>query len=208
VKKSVSEQVTEAFLTDIFSNQFRPGEILSERMLTEAYGCSKTTMREVLATLCHSRILRSIPRMGYEVIWVETDQAREVLELRRIIELGIFRRSFQKATPETLDRLRCCIHRTREAEQRRDLTGRWDGNAEFHMELMRLSGNGYAEWSLQFALDTLKRALVQNLSNQHDSLIGLDTMVHHTAIVEAMERGDLEAAYQALEKDLRFFEAE
>ena len=44
MKKSVSSQVCDTILDDIFHNTYKPGQILTERSLIETYGVSKTTI--------------------------------------------------------------------------------------------------------------------------------------------------------------------
>ena len=205
MKKSVFDQVLEDFLTDIFSNHFRPGEILSERMLTEAYGCSKTTMREVLVTLCNSRILRSIPRMGYEVLLVAHQEAKDTMEYRRILEVGYLRQHFHRITPEVIQRLKDCNRRCRDMDFSDGLGSHWDANAEFHMELFRAVGSAYAEWNLQFVMGIQKRACLQYLTKKYDAKLAAMSMVNHDAIIAAMEAGDVEGACKALHDDLCVF---
>ena len=205
MKKSLTEQIMEDFLADIFSNSFRPGEILSERMLTEAYGCSKTTMREVLAMLCQAHVLRSIPRMGYEVLLVEQQEAQDTMEYRRILEVGYLRLYFHRITPEVLRRLKECDELCRDPSRSGSLGEHWDRNTAFHMELIRVTGNPFIEWNLGFVLDTQKRACVQHLSSQYDSTVASAYMVNHQAILDAIEAGDVDAACKALEADLSVF---
>lgn len=205
MKKSVFDQVLEDFLTDVFSNHFRPGEILTERMLTEAYGCSKTTMREVLVTLCNSRVLRSIPRMGYEVLLVAHQEARDTMEYRRVMEVAYLRQNFHRITPDVIQRLKACNTRCRDMEFSEGIGSHWDANAEFHMELIRGVGSAYAEWNLQFVLAIQKRACVQYLTNRYDAPLAAMSMINHDAIIAALEAGDADAACQALYDDLCVF---
>ena len=205
MKKSLTEQIMEDFLADIFSNHFRPGEILSERMLTEAYGCSKTTMREVLAMLCQARVLRSIPRMGYEVLLVAHEEAEDTMEFRRVLEVGYLRRHFDRITPEVLHRLKQCNERCRNADQSDGVGCHWDSNAEFHMELMQAVGSPYSVWNMQFVLSVQKRACVQYLTQKYDATLAAASMVNHDAIIAAIEAGDVDAACKALEADLSVF---
>ena len=205
MKKSLTEQIMEDFLADIFSNHFRPGEILSERMLTEAYGCSKTTMREVLAMLCQARVLRSIPRMGYEVLLVAHEEAEDTMEYRRVLELEYLRRNFHRITPEVLESLKQCNEQCCDTDRSGDIGSHWDSNADFHLKLIRVVGNPFVEWNLRFVLDIQKRACVQYLSKRYDAVIAAKSMVNHNAILDAIGAGDVDAACKALEDDLSVF---
>ncbi len=114
MKQSISSQVCDAIVDDIFNHTYQPGQILTERALIEAYGCSKTTVREALVALCQRQIVRSIPRCGYEILRVERSTITDILEYRYILETGCLRRCFGTITPRHILRLTeldetCCM---------------------------------------------------------------------------------------------------
>lgn len=67
---------------DVLTGQFRPGERLVERELTERYGVSRTPLREALKELVRSRLAITIPYRGVFVRQVSFEFAREVYEMR------------------------------------------------------------------------------------------------------------------------------
>lgn len=205
MKKSISAQVRDSIVDDIFNNTYKPGQVLTERTLIEEYGCSKTTVREALVTLCQEHILRNIPRFGYEVLRVERSEITDILEFRYVLETGCLRRCFDTITPRHILRLQelqrdCC-----ETTPHGGLWVHWDANASFHLELIRLAGNRYAHQQLKNAMDTLKRAYAQyHWGHQNsDSLIS-DTS-NHEVLLAALRERNLEAACSALGKDLKEF---
>ena len=205
MKKSVSAQVYDSVLNDIFSNQYRPGQILTERELIEEYGCSKTTVREALVALCREHIVRSIPRCGYEVLRVERSEITDILEYRYVLETGCLARCFDQITPRPILRLeelnkRCC-----DPGFAKDVWTHWDHNAAFHLELIGLAGNRYATQQLQSAMDTLKRAYAQYYWGMRDRVETVSDMKNHQALLEALRQRDLSAACSALGRDLKDF---
>lgn len=204
--KSVSEQVYESILSDVFESRYRPGYILTERALIEEYGCSKTSIREALVTLCRENILRSIPRYGYEVLRVERSEITDILEFRYVLETGCLRRCFDTITPRHILRLQELQRDCREPLPNGGLWSHWDANANFHLELIRLAGNRYAHQQLKTALDTLKRAYAQyhwGRTGSDDYLADTD---NHEILLDALRNRDLETACSALGKDLRKFQ--
>lgn len=205
MKQSISSQVCDAILDDIFNNTYKPGQILTERALIEEYGVSKTTLREALVALCQKNIIRSIPRYGYEVLRVERSEITDILEFRYVLETGCLKRCFDTITPRHILRLRelselCCS-----PIKSGDLWSRWDHNADFHLELISLAGNRYAHQQLQNAMDTLKRAYAQYYWDKRDQVYLASDMKNHDVLIDALVRRDLEAACSALGKDLKDF---
>ena len=89
---SLKETVRNAILEGIFSGEYQPGDILNEKSLIEKYECSKSPVREALMTLCNERVLRNMPRYGYEVTRLTMDDINEMLEFRLYLEHGIVSR--------------------------------------------------------------------------------------------------------------------
>lgn len=205
MKKSVSEQVYESILSDIFESRYRPGYILTERALIEEYGCSKTTIREALVALCRENIVRSIPRYGYEVLRVERSEVTDILEFRYVLETGCLRRCFDTITPRHILRLQELQRDCSEVPTPGGFWDHWDANSEFHLELIRLAGNRYAYQQLKTALDTLKRAYAQYHWGRRDSTDLASDTENHEILLEALRNRDLETACSALGKDLKKF---
>ncbi|MDD7602685.1 MAG: GntR family transcriptional regulator, partial [Firmicutes bacterium] len=79
-ERSLKETIYHAILEDILSLEYRPGEILNEKTLIEKYNCSKSPVREALLALCADHVLRNIPRYGYEVIRLTTEDIQEMIQ--------------------------------------------------------------------------------------------------------------------------------
>lgn len=205
MKKSISAQVREAIIDDIFNNTYRPGQVLTERTLIDAYGCSKTTVREALVALCQEHILRNIPRYGYEVLRVERSEIADILEFRYVLETGCLRRCFDTISPRDILRLQELQRDCNETASSKGLWERWDANANFHLELIQLAGNRYAYRQLKDALDTLKRAYVQFYWDKQKQVFNASDMRNHDFLIAALKNKDLEAACSALGKDMKEF---
>lgn len=205
MKKSISAQVRDTIINDIFNNTYRPGQILTERSLIDACGCSKTTVREALVALCQEHILRNIPRCGYEVLRVERSEITDILEFRYVLETGCLRRCFDTITPRHILRLQELQRKCYETVSSKDLWAHWDANANFHLELIQLAGNRYAYQQLGEALDTLKRAYVQYYWDKSKQVVDASDMRNHDVLITALRARDLETACSALGKDMKEF---
>lgn len=64
-EKSLKDTIYNAILEDMFSLEYKPGDILNEKALVEKYECSKSPVREAL--------FRAVQRQcvaQYSAIWI------------------------------------------------------------------------------------------------------------------------------------------
>ena len=66
-QESLKNMVYQAILNGIFTDEYKPNQIINEQELVQKFGCSKTPIREALVTLCNEGILHSFPRFGYQI---------------------------------------------------------------------------------------------------------------------------------------------
>ena len=78
-QESLKNMVYQAILNGIFTDEYKPNQIINEQELVQKFGCSKTPIREALVTLCNEGILRSFPRFGYQVVSVSREEAQNIL---------------------------------------------------------------------------------------------------------------------------------
>ena len=104
-QESLKNMVYQAILNGIFTDEYKPNQIINEQELVQKFGCSKTPIREALVTLCNEGILRSFPRFGYQVVSVSREEAQNILDFRLVLEGGYLRQSIGHITEENLAEL-------------------------------------------------------------------------------------------------------
>jgi DNA-binding GntR family transcriptional regulator len=82
VRLQVAAKIREA-ITDL---RFRPGQILVERELCEATRASRASVREALRQLESEGLVHSVPGKGTSVAGVSMVQARDLYEMRGVLE--------------------------------------------------------------------------------------------------------------------------
>jgi GntR family transcriptional repressor for pyruvate dehydrogenase complex len=165
--RRITQQVQEQLKELILSGTFHPGERLpSERDLTEAFGVSRTAIREGLRALeaiglvviRHGSgvyVSEALPTPGdSKVIRRPQSQPRgprELIEVRLIVEPEIGALAALRATAQDLDRLRDDV------EQFRAQFGtvrRPPADLQFHVDLCKATHNGpllvIVQWVIQF----------------------------------------------------------
>lgn len=86
------EKTTEVLREAILNLHFRPGQKLVERELCEGTGVSRTCIREALRHLEAEGLVVRLPNRGVAVAEVDLDEARQIYEMRAIIEGAMARR--------------------------------------------------------------------------------------------------------------------
>lgn len=87
------QQVVQRLRSAIAEGHFRPGDRLVERELCEQLGVSRTSLREALRELENDGIVTSLAHRGVIVSTISEQGAREVYEVRGLLE-ALIARSF------------------------------------------------------------------------------------------------------------------
>lgn len=90
---TLRQQVLEVLRSAILNFQFKPGDRLIERELCEMTGVSRTSVREALRHLESEGLVQNLPNKGPMVAMVTAAEAREIFEVRRVLE-GLAARLF------------------------------------------------------------------------------------------------------------------
>ena len=105
-KKTLKETVVEGIYREIEEGIYKPNDIIHEGEIMEKYAMSKSPVREALIELCKDNVLKSIPRVGYQVVPVTLKEILDLLEFRIDVETANLRRLSQRISPEEIERLR------------------------------------------------------------------------------------------------------
>lgn len=200
---SLKDTVYDAVIKDILSSEFRPNEILNEKTLGEKYGFSKSPVREALLSLCNDNVLRNIPRYGYEVVRITTDDVHDMLQYRYILESGLLSINYDGFSERQIDRLAEIDKQCTDCGN--DVWAHWASNSEFHIMMMAFCNNNYAVNELQQCMNRLKIAYAQFYwNNLETAVLTMDTR-NHSQIIRCLRERDLEELLAYLKEDLSDF---
>lgn len=99
------QQVVQRLRSAVAEGHFRPGDRLVERELCELLGVSRTSLREALRELENDGIVTSLANRGVIVSTISEQSAREVYEVRGVLEALIARRFAEHASAAQLAEL-------------------------------------------------------------------------------------------------------
>lgn len=102
---SLRDKTTEVLRNAIITMHFAPGEKLVERRLCEDTGVSRTCVREALRHLEAEGLVSRTPNRGIQVARLSVSDARQIYEMRAIIEMHMARYFVERADPANRKRL-------------------------------------------------------------------------------------------------------
>ena len=102
---TIRKEVRRALREQILSGEIGPGERLIEAKIAASIGTSRTPVREALHSLESEGLIESIPRVGYRVKAITDQEAREIWEIRGLIEGLALRWACEHARTELIKRL-------------------------------------------------------------------------------------------------------
>ncbi|MEU5001638.1 GntR family transcriptional regulator [Streptomyces sp. NPDC021622] len=134
---SRTQYVLEAVKHRILTGQLAPGQALVETELAAQFGVSKTPVREALKTLAGTGLVVMSQYKGATVRTVDAAMAREVYDVRLLLEPEALRRTVRGGAAQ-LDEARDALER---ADGAADAAERSLANREFHRALYAPCGN-------------------------------------------------------------------
>jgi DNA-binding GntR family transcriptional regulator len=193
-----TRRIVESITGAIVERRLMPGTKLAEQPIADIFKVSRTVVRQALNQLSRDRLVTLEPARGAFVARPSVEEARQVFEVRKMLEGAMVKRLAASITPAQVAELRAHCRAEREAVARTDVPGRTRLLADFHVVLARLLGN---EVLAQLLADLLSRSSLISLMYQ-SSHSAEHSQAEHVEIVDALERGDARAALRLLEAHL------
>lgn len=140
--------VEDRLRTAIASGHFKPGQRLIERELCEQIGVGRTSVREALRQLEAEGLVITIPHRGPEVSSITYEEARQLYEVRALLE-GFAGRGFaEHGSDEAIEELRLAVERFATAALGEDRAELVAAKTRFYAVLMNGAGNTFVKQSL------------------------------------------------------------
>jgi DNA-binding GntR family transcriptional regulator len=134
---AISEQILDAIL----DHRLPPGTKLTEEKLASVFKVSRTKIRESLARLSYEGVVSLQPNRGAFVASPTINDARDVLDVRRVIEPELVRQIANVTSSRELAELRTHVSQEMAAHKAADRRSIVRLSGDFHIRLAKLSGN-------------------------------------------------------------------
>tara|TARA_R110000824_G_scaffold207846_1_gene393386 strand:+ start:10477 stop:11154 length:678 start_codon:yes stop_codon:yes gene_type:complete len=174
----IREQVCRVLRKEILCCSLSPGAELHEQALAARFASSKSPVRDALLTLEREGLVVVVPRQGYRVSAISVSDAKDMFQLRAILEAGCVSEAIANASDETLAEL----DTYRQFEADTDPSAFIDYNRRFHIALSRCSGNlrlqqvscnliEHMDRVIYISMSTIKGRNPQQLVDEHIAII-------------------------------------
>ncbi len=182
--------------TRILKMELRPGVSLEEAPLCDAYGLSRTPMREVFQKLAAAGFITLAPGRGAEVSQIELARLRQFYASAPLLHALIARQAVEGCSESALYQLRAAQANVRKARVARNAAAMALADYGFHVALCEIAGNPYLGPALERLLIDQTRMSHKFYSgtNSHDSRRFERAMDEHDLIINACARGDASRA--------------
>ena len=207
-------QVIEALGRAIVGGTYQPGELLPrEAELVEEYAVSRTSVREAMKVLAAKGLVDIRPKVGTRVrpraLWSSFDSdlltwtyvegmaaelMRDLVELRQIVEPSAARLAAGRASMHDLGRIEQAALDLAAAAH--DQTAYAESDVEFHLAVYAASHNTFLSRFGSLVADFMKLSF--DLQQEANTLSLEDDAARHQAVVDAITRGDSEAAAESM----------
>lgn len=208
------EATVSQLLDAVVSGSVEVGEALpAETVLAQSLDVSRLTLREAVRILTDRGVLRPVHGRGTFVNpasqWTDLesmialqsqtsnprDIALDLVEIRRMIEVGASGLAAERHSDEDLDAMEKILAQYQSDHAADDVVATVRGDLAFHDRILQASGNPF----LTTVFDPLRTALLagRTETSAHHA-VRVHAMAHHEVILEAIHDGDAEAARAAM----------
>jgi DNA-binding GntR family transcriptional regulator len=145
--RTIADRAYERIRADIIFARLAPGARLRLEPLTETYGASVSTLREILSRLSSEGLVVAEGQRGFQVAPVSQDGFRDVAAMRLLLETHAIPLSFAAGDLEWESRVVAAHHKLAVLEKRMLAGGRADAETwkrydrEFHQTLIDACGS-------------------------------------------------------------------
>ena len=191
---TTKQKIYKEIRRSIIMGHLQPGERLDIEEIAHQYNTSITPVRDALQMLTQEGLVSIKPRSGYFVTRMTLKQLRDMMELRKILELAAVERAAMRITPAQIQELRS-VHAGYTGDDDVSYDRYTDENRKFHVTIAIASGNLELAEMIGRLHDRLARFMVLRHAGQSQEFT-------HARIVDALEKHDPEAAKRALLDDI------
>lgn len=195
---SATGRIVESITTAIVERRLMPGTKLAEQKIAGIFGVSRTLVRQALNQLSRDKLVTLEPARGARVAEPSVEEARQVFEVRQLLEAAMARRAATELGAAQIAELRAHLRDEQDSVRRTDVPGRTRLLADFHVVLARLLGN---EVLAELTNDLVTRSSLIALMYQSAHSAG-HSHAEHVAIVDALEKRDARAAAKLMQAHL------
>jgi len=194
-KGAKNEQVYDILKKDILSLAIQPGENISETILAEKYGVSRSPVRDALRRLRQDGLVIIQPQIGTFVAEISLFELLEIFEIKIANDPLAARLAAERIDPEDL----APIRRKLEQVKLLDVDKRYQAQKDFDDQLHMLIFNHCGRYLGRICRDLFHYSeRIRLYTTKCINIRQLDSLQEAEKILVALENKDAEEAYNAM----------
>lgn len=195
---SLRDRVLEEVKERIIAGDLPTGARLHERNLSQELGVSRVPLREAILTLAAQGLVEMRPRIGAFVRPMTKDYVEDLFEVRMALEPLAASLAARNRTDAQLVELGRLLAAERAALVAGDDKSGSLVNADFHLEILRASGN-----ELLFAIMAPLQSQIQRLFRRTITSMRQLLSEDHGVMLDVLRAQDAEGAVEAARRHVR-----
>jgi DNA-binding GntR family transcriptional regulator len=196
MEHSTTRTIVDALTRAIVEHRLQPGTKLAEQKLADHFGVSRTLVRQAQYQLAQKHLVKMEPARGAFVAVPTVEEARQVFQVRRLLEAEMVRQFIRQVTPAKIRALR--EHMAQEKAALGDPSERQQLLGDFHVRIAELADNAVLA---QILRDLVSRSSLITLMYQRDSFAP-HSQEEHVELVRALAAKDEKRAVRLMDEHL------
>jgi DNA-binding GntR family transcriptional regulator len=202
---TLREKAYESFTHHLLARDVRPGQFISQRRLVEMTGLPLGAIREAIPRLEAEGLIKTVPQRGLQVAHIDINLIREAFQFRILLEKEAVANFTRTASDDAIAAL------LKDHREIAELANSGNGSTELDARAQAV------DWGMHDAfIDALGNTIISNayrvnsikmrLINQERFRIAghvKSVMAEHLAIIEAIQRRDVDEAVERLVAHIR-----
>lgn len=201
--KQLRNVVADRMRTAILEGRYKPGEWMRQERIAQELGVSQMPVREALKELASEGLIEHVPYRGARVVDISLADVEDIYALRSFLESRAAGFAATQITPEELIELKLLHSEIEEHSAPEHLAKYRELNRRFHELIFTASRRAYLIRTLGLLWAAFPTMLMGNYPRTAlQPLVGRDSvdLQEHAAIIEALEKGDANAAQKAMKE--------
>ena len=210
VTPPTDSEIYERMVSAILDHRLPPGTKLVEDKLASAFGVSRTRIRPVLVRLANEQVVTLTPNRGATITQPTEQEAREVFEVRRMIEPTLVALFIAQASAADMEQLTRCIDDEETARLAGDMRRAIRLSGDFHLHIAERAGHQtlgriLRELTSRTSLILMAYSTAHERNREDATTCGCR---EHRALLDAIRLGDTKEAALRMRNHLTRLESQ
>lgn len=193
--QSIKNRIYKAIKEKIINLDLKPGDILSDRKLSEELKVSRTPVREALNLLQKENYVRQHHGRGFCVSEISLKNIEDLYDVRMALEAAALRQAAKREVTEHVEKMNQLLRHHKDLIKNFKPQGKFFEDAEFHRTLIVMSDNQYMLEILEAIFERIQ--MLRNIEGVSQQRVKA-AFQQHLKIFEYFKRGLYSGAEQML----------